>query len=1236
MQFVVSVRRSRQFVFGCKCIALLATTLAWVSPLRAANLELALNADFVAGSLGQPVTYWPDVSDGFFRDALAPAAAQAPLLQLVDLGVGPFNVLQFDGVDDYLRVGGFNVRRGDYTVFVVAAVDPGELEGAFFSSDAGGWNNLDSAVGVGRMNTFGPTPPSTFGMESHGPSVNTNNGAFADATQDDGVFRVFWARAAGAQYSVGVNYGLINSATSTQPGMFGAEGFGADVGRRQASDYFAGRIAEIQVWSGAMDDAQVADSVATFTTRYGLDGSIGGPPRPPLFIPVAAGALSVPAGATTNAASVWTVVGTGPAPGNITVITPPNIADVGIGVSDGYLLASDGIMLATIRENRTAAPFFTAEVVQEGAFNSSGFGFINAMSVATADAPAGTERNGNVAVAFFPFTGGWTGAHVGSGGGIEISNNVVQEDISTIGTGRYRVQLPGVHSQADGLLFGVGGANEDNYSTIAAMPDGAWEVSLIDNGANFPTFGNDDFSFVYIPLSALNLVAGKINSNGTIDFGRSVGDYTVTRLGTGTYEITVLGKTPDTGVLVLNNVSLVTSGGVTAAEDNYLTYAADATGTKFVIMTRDFPNSTLQDKDFAFAYIDYVNPPALVGVNGPQVPEPSAAALVAVAACAWFAARRRRCLLESARRARRTIAIVAVAILSLPTSAKAVEKKVFVIGVDGLRPDAMMLANAPNIAALVDTGAYNLKAQGEDLTFSGPNWSSILHGVHRDLHNVNTNDYAGNNLAAFPDFLSRLESNNPAYNTVRAISWPNIANQPTSADVNFNANDNDAAVVSVIVDQMTNGNPDAVFIHLLDVDHAGHSCADCYQPTSPVYMAEIADVDAQIGQMLSAMRARPTFANEDWLVLLVADHGGMGSGHSGNTPVLRTIPFVMNGPSVAPGQIFPPPKNVDVLRTVLSHMNVPAEQFSDADGHAVGFSPTAPPPADFGVNLLFNGDAEFDRGFSVHNQFDQYVSGWDDPGNGENNPRMTVVQYGAGHWLSPFDPGSDIRGVNMFIGGVQDDARISQRVDVADLAALIDAGSVEFSLSGFLGGRGAERDIARVSARFLDENGGFLSFGQIGPVTPLDRGNLTQMLLRETEGTLPVGTRTIEVTLVMTRLDGPDNDGYADDLSLILSTSLTPGDANGDGVVDRTDIAIVGANFGLQSGATRAQGDFDGDHMVTLNDLGIAQINQTPALGDSPANAAVPEPAGLLLATLTLAALAVASKSAKFLKGQSN
>jgi hypothetical protein len=70
---------------------------------------------------------------------------------------------------------------------------------------------------------------------------------------------------------------------------------------------------------------------------------------------------------------------------------------------------------------------------------------------------------------------------------------------------------------------------------------------------------------------------------------------------------------------------------------------------------------------------------------------------------------------------------------------------------------------------------------------------------------------------------------------------------------------------------------------------------------------------------------------------------------------------------------------------------------------------------------------------------------------------------------------------------------------------------------------------------FRNASGTELIAATIGPVTSTDRGGVTGLLLRSTSGSLPVGARTAVVTLTLTRLEGTANDGYADDLSLVLT-----------------------------------------------------------------------------------------------------
>ena len=52
-----------------------------------------------------------------------------------------------------------------------------------------------------------------------------------------------------------------------------------------------------------------------------------------------------------------------------------------------------------------------------------------------------------------------------------------------------------------------------------------------------------------------------------------------------------------------------------------------------------------------------------------------------------------------------------------------------------------------------------------------------------------------------------------------------------------------------------------------------------------------------------------------------------------------------------------------------------------------------------------------------------------------------------------------------------------------------------------------------------------------------------------------------------------------------------PGDVDGDGDVDLSDLATLLANFGVASGATRSMGDLDGDGDVDLSDLATLLAN---------------------------------------------
>jgi hypothetical protein len=202
---------------------------------------------------------------------------------------------------------------------------------------------------------------------------------------------------------------------------------------------------------------------------------------------------------------------------------------------------------------------------------------------------------------------------------------------------------------------------------------------------------------------------------------------------------------------------------------------------------------------------------------------------------------------------------------------------------------------------------------------------------------------------------------------------------------------------------------------------------------------------------------------------------------------------------------------------------------------ATGLAPHFASAAPLDTNLIVNGDAE--AGAGSNSGAVVPVPGWATTSN------FTAVTWSAGGGFpTATDPGPADRGLNFFAGGPGTAlSSATQLIDLSANSATIDAGQLQYELSGWLGGFSSQGDNAVLTATFLDLNGGTLSFATLGPVTATDRINQSGLLLRDTEGFVPAGTFSVEVRLELTRLDGSYNDGYADNLSFSVSAVPEPG-----------------------------------------------------------------------------------------------
>ncbi|MGH9169571.1 MAG: alkaline phosphatase family protein [Acidimicrobiales bacterium] len=192
-----------------------------------------------------------------------------------------------------------------------------------------------------------------------------------------------------------------------------------------------------------------------------------------------------------------------------------------------------------------------------------------------------------------------------------------------------------------------------------------------------------------------------------------------------------------------------------------------------------------------------------------------------------------------------------------------------------------------------------------------------------------------------------------------------------------------------------------------------------------------------------------------------------------------------------------------------------------------------------GTNLIVNPGAEAGAASAA---------GWDAvtiPGWQVDEGLPTVVDYGTAGFPSITDPGPAHRGHQLFAGGAGGTAELVQDVPIRPASGSATA-TANYDVSAWLGG--TTTSSASISVEFLSAGHEVLASKSTEPVTGKGSKGAASLSLRQLRGTLPAGTATAEVELVLatslTDYDGPyaPQVGYdravADDVTFHVPTAL--------------------------------------------------------------------------------------------------
>ncbi len=239
--------------------------------------------------------------------------------------------------------------------------------------------------------------------------------------------------------------------------------------------------------------------------------------------------------------------------------------------------------------------------------------------------------------------------------------------------------------------------------------------------------------------------------------------------------------------------------------------------------------------------------------------------------------------------------LAALLIVGQAVQAQTKTKKILVIGVDGIINTAIDYANTPGIDKLTADASYSMNGYGGVPAYASSGWATLLTGVSADKHGVTVNkSFSGNRFAQYPSVVGRIKTAASAIKVASVVRTPEIntlMNQ--AADYKFDYT-SDEDVYKKSADLLKQADIGAVFVQFSSPSDVGQSVG--FQLRQAQYVIAIQKIDEYVDGLQTAIRARATYASEDWNIFLASTHGGTESGvPQSTTPEEINVPIILAG-----------------------------------------------------------------------------------------------------------------------------------------------------------------------------------------------------------------------------------------------------------------------------------------------------------------------------------------------------
>ena len=233
-----------------------------------------------------------------------------------------------------------------------------------------------------------------------------------------------------------------------------------------------------------------------------------------------------------------------------------------------------------------------------------------------------------------------------------------------------------------------------------------------------------------------------------------------------------------------------------------------------------------------------------------------------------------------------------------PDAGKIDDRRVLVITADGLRPDVLLRAQAPNLRGLMRAGAFTMWAQTVPECYTLPAHVSLFTGVTPQRHGVTWNNHIEGAYSQVPTLFTLAKQ--AGRSTAIAVGKTKFValTPPESLDWKFQPMDEPVAETEVAKRAtaiLHEHRPDLMFVHFPAPDNAGHA----HGWGSPQQLQAVGEVDAAAGTLLATLADLKL--RDQTLILFTSDHGGAAREHGPDDPRSRHVPWIASGPGVRRG-----------------------------------------------------------------------------------------------------------------------------------------------------------------------------------------------------------------------------------------------------------------------------------------------------------------------------------------------